>query len=631
MSDQPGKTDPAIMRSFDDVTLARTLKEVKGRYTMLLEQSRTRYGEKTNVETEALRELARAIEELNVSYEELRAQNDALRDAYHEVETERQHYTDLFSLIPDAYVVTDVFGTILDANNAAEELLGTKGGRVRGKPLAIFVTEDERREFRTRLNEVSVTAKASEWEAMIVPRGGMPIRAVMRVAVMSDSHRNRRMAWLIRDVSEKQRAVTLGQRFAEEQTARIDAERSARRFRMLAEISRQIALETNVEAICNNICKTVVRYAGDHCEIVLLEGSALHSVARCHREPRQAAFTDALRRRHNLVIDNNDSLVWRAVRTNEPQVAPTLAEELSDGYSRSELFDALRRNGPRNAAVLPLTLAGQVFGALIIVSATPAPQFSADDIGIFLEVATRTSLAVGNARLFTDLERANKEKADFLAVLSHELRTPLTAVMGYAELLLAGVPDTLPPAARDHVERIRACSWHELSVIEQIIHYARIDRGDDRPTLVEIDLAAVVHEVSEVVNPETKRVELAIDLPGTPIRFKTDSGRLRQILVNLLNNAFKFTEEGGVTFSVRRSDDDLFFTISDTGVGIAPDELPHVFDPFWRSNAARMKERAGMGLGLAVSENLAHSLGGELSVQSQLNVGTAFVLRLPIS
>jgi PAS domain S-box-containing protein len=570
-------------------------------------------------------------EELNAAQEELRVQNEALREAYYEVEKERLHYATLFALIPDAYVVTDTFATILDANAAAEELLGVSGGRLRGKPLAVFVEESDRREFRAHLNQVSVTGEQLEWEGMLIPRAGSPVRVTLRAAPLVEGT-HQRLTWLIRDNTEKQRVVTLGHRFAEEQNARIEAERTARRFRLLAEASRQLALQTDIDRICENIVKTVVRFLGDYCEIVLRDGAALKSMAHVNREKRQATFTEALRRRHNLGIDKPDSLVWRAVRTNEPQISPAVDGDTDDTFSRKDLFEALRKNGPRNAVVLPLSLAGESFGALIVLSATQSPQFGAEDIGVLIEIATRASLAIGNARLFKDLERANSEKAEFLAVLSHELRTPLTAVIGYADLLLSGIPDQLSPIARDHVERIRACSWHELSVIEQIIRYARVERGEDRPEYGDVDVNSLVTEVSEVVNVEArvKNVQLSVDLPSTSLRLRTDAGRLRQILINLLNNAFKFTDEGAISMIVRGSDEEIFFTIADTGLGIAADDLHHVFDPFWRADATRSAERAGMGLGLAVSASLARSIGGELSVQSQPDVGSTFTLRLPV-
>ena len=617
---------------FDDEVLARSLKEAATRYYELLKRSRATFGEKANVETEALHELSLSLQALNVTAEALRIQNQALRDAYTDVEKRRQHYEDLFTLIPDAYIVTDVYATILEANSAAENLLGMTADHLRGKPLAVFIAEEHRGDFRRNVGELRAAEDRVEWAAMIVPRSGVPIRTTLRAARIRDQATHERLAWIVRDTTEKQRVVTLGQRFAEEQSARIEAERTGRRFRLLAEASRQLSSTTDIDTICQGVAKAVVKYAGDHCEILLLEGDKLVSCARNNRTAKQAAFTEVLRRRHNMTADSETSLLWAAIRTNEPQVSPPISD--THDHKTRDLFAAVRATGPRDALALPLSSGGIPFGVMVVMGTSPAPQFGVEDLGVLLEIATRASLGISNARLYHDLERANREKADFLAVLSHELRTPLSAVIGYAELMLAGIPEKLPPDTREKVGRIRECSWHQLSVVEQILKYARIESGADALSIEEVDIARLVESIAELVtaSAKDKPVRLAVDLPSTLGSLRTDAGRLRQILINLLSNAFKFTDEGAIDLSVRGSDDAIFFTVSDTGIGIANEDVERIFDPFWRaSHAALHPERAaGMGLGLAVSGRLARSLGGEITVQSQVGVGTSFTLRLPV-
>lgn len=613
-----------------DVFLTR-LKQATTRYNTLLQQSRTTYGDKASIETDALRELAAALEELNVTAEELQAQNDALRDAYQEIEKERTHYAELFGLVPDAYIVTDSFATVIEANQAAESMLQMPGDRMRGKPLAVFISEQDRKAFRDGLREIHQTDTRLEWTAMITPRSGTPFRATVRVGRIHDGTKHQRLGWMIRDTTEKQRVATLGQRFAEEQSARIEAERVARRFRVLAEASKQLTAETDVSAMCHGVAKAIVKFAADYCEILTAESGELKTQARVTREPRQAAFVDALRKRHNLVIGAPDNLIQRAIATRTPQVSPSVSP-ISEEIARRELLAAIRAGGPRNAIVLPIVSHNESLGAIVAMGTSPSPQFSVEDIGVMMEIATRTGLAIVNSRLFTQVERANKEKADFLAVLSHELRTPLTAVIGYAELLSVGVPDPLPETARQHVDRIRSCSWHQLGVVEQIIKYARAESGADETIYSKIDVRTLVNETQEIVSqmPHQKDVLLNIDIPTGSFVLHSDAGKLRQILVNLVTNAFKFTDEGAVSIIVRHNDDNAYFTVADTGIGIAPEEVPRVFDPFWRARKYEDFRRSGMGLGLAVSNKLARSLKGELSVQSQVGVGTMFTLRVPI-
>lgn len=616
---------------YNEDEFTRVLRHANQRYNALLQQSRGAYGTKPSIEGEALHELAAALEELNVTSEELRAQNEALRDAYYDVEMERSHYEQLFTLMPDAYIVTDAHATVLEANAAAEQLFRAADERLRGKPLALFIAEEDRRAFRDELSNMRREDVALELSAMVSSRSGSPVRVLIRASRIQDRSPHKRYGWMIRDMTEKQRVTTLSTRFAEEQSARIEAERAARRFRMLAEASRQLTATADIDAVCDGVAKAVVKYGADHCEILLLEGMQLKSAARINREQRQAPFAEALRRRHNMSVDVESSLVWQAIRTNEIQTSPPVSPDASQTYR--DVSAAVRTLGPRHSLALPLSVPGRTFGVMVVMGADPIPALGVEDMGVLVEIATRASLAISNAMLFHELELANREKSDFLAILSHELRTPLTAVIGYSDLLLGGIPDVVTPRARDHVERIRSCSWHQLTVIEQILHYARLDASGDQPLTAEGDVRSLVDEAVTIVQGVASSkpgISLSVDLPTVIPPLRTDAGRLRQIIVNLLTNAFKFTDAGGVSLAVRHDDDNIYFSVADTGIGMAAEEVQHVFEPFWRANRSDAGLRGGTGLGMTVSQRLARSLGAEITLRSEKGVGTIFTLRLPL-
>jgi PAS domain S-box-containing protein len=616
---------------YDEQLFKNALDEMTRHYDELVASRRRAATDSPSMHDEALHELSAMIEEMNVASEELRVQNQALREAYYAVETQRARYEELFKLVPDAYLVTDAFGVVREANQAAEFLLAISTAALRGKPLVTFIAESDRKDFRRALNEARTTEGRLDWTSVVVPMTGSPMRAALRVARIHDSDRQELLGWIIRDTTEKQRVATLGQRFQAEQIARIDAERAARRFRVLAEASRHLSASNEVPEICNGVARVVVKYIGDHCELLLLDGQRLNSCARMNREPRQAAFSEALRRRHNMSVDVPTSLVWEALRANEPRTSPPI-DAGGDETGTRDLFAAIRTSGPRNALALPLTANGRPIGVMVVMGTAPTAIYGVEDIGVLLEIASRTSLAIAHTHLFAQIEKANREKADFLGVLSHELRTPLTAVLGYSELLLSGIPDPLPERARDHIARIRTCSWHQLTVVEQILRYAHVENETDQPVLADVELERLVGEVREIVREQgpQSNVKLAVDIPEGVQVIRTDAGRLRQILSNLLSNAFKFTIEGMVSLAVRRTDEQIYFTVADTGIGIGGESVERIFDPFWRGPEKEIHGVPGMGLGLAVSDKLARSLGGDITVQSQLGVGTTFTLRLPI-
>jgi signal transduction histidine kinase len=232
------------------------------------------------------------------------------------------------------------------------------------------------------------------------------------------------------------------------------------------------------------------------------------------------------------------------------------------------------------------------------------------------------------AELLERSEEANRVKASFLARVSHELRTPLNSILGYAELLTGQVAGQLNPKQREHVARIEAGTHHLIDLIEEILSFARLDAGRERLFITTADASSLAREAADLVEPLAQQAGLSFDLstPSAALPMETDAPKVRQILLNLLSNAIKFTEAGGVRLEVTRGLSQVVFTVRDTGVGIASDKREHIFEPF-RQLTTRIE--SGTGLGLSVSRQLARLLGGELTVESIPQKGSAFILRLP--
>ena len=240
---------------------------------------------------------------------------------------------------------------------------------------------------------------------------------------------------------------------------------------------------------------------------------------------------------------------------------------------------------------------------------------------------------VDQARSLNDeLQRANRAKSAFLATMSHELRTPLNAVIGYADLLMAGIPAEIPQASQAQVRRIELASRHLLSVIEEILSYARIEAGREMVELAEVDLREVVSEAAAIAEPLAAEKRLRFGAPARvePATLVTDARKLRQILVNLLGNAVKFTHAGEVRFEVIGEGGWVEFRVSDTGIGIAPADLERVFEPFRQVDQTSTRTVGGTGLGLSVSRHLARMLGGDVHVASAPGAGSTFTVRLPV-
>ncbi|MBV9775105.1 MAG: PAS domain S-box protein [Gemmatimonadetes bacterium] len=253
-------------------------------------------------------------------------------------------------------------------------------------------------------------------------------------------------------------------------------------------------------------------------------------------------------------------------------------------------------------------------------------------VGTILDVTARREAEAERSRLYEEALAASRAKTSFLATMSHELRTPLNAVIGYADLLLAGIPEEIPGRARGQVERIDQASRHLLSIIEEILTFSRIDAGREVVSPERIDLRELVREVCSIAEPLADGRRLRFRAPETvrPEVVVTDPRKLRQILINLVGNAVKFTENGEIVLAVEADGAWLVFRVSDTGIGIAPEHLETIFEPFRQVDQGTTRSVGGTGLGLAVSRELARLLGGEVEVRSEPGQGSTFTVRLPL-
>lgn len=229
--------------------------------------------------------------------------------------------------------------------------------------------------------------------------------------------------------------------------------------------------------------------------------------------------------------------------------------------------------------------------------------------------------------------RATRVKQDFLALMSHELRTPLNAILGYQDLLEYGVGGPLGAEQRAYLARMRSCSLQLLRLIERLLSLSRAEPGGIELSREVCDAAALARETAALMESAAHRRGLTLDVTGPygDVSLLTDTGTVRQILLNLLTNAVKFTDAGGIRLNVVQRDDEVSFEVTDTGVGVRREDQERIFEPFVQLESPAHRRHGGSGLGLAVGRDLARHLGGDLSVRSEPGVGSTFTLTLPIA
>ncbi|HVE77501.1 MAG TPA: MASE1 domain-containing protein [Gemmatimonadaceae bacterium] len=262
----------------------------------------------------------------------------------------------------------------------------------------------------------------------------------------------------------------------------------------------------------------------------------------------------------------------------------------------------------------------------------------------FMGVAAATFLVLGASiaerrraeeklrRAHETVTEANRAKSEFLAVMSHELRTPLNAISGYVDLMSMETQDTITETQRTYLSRIRSNQQHLLSMIEDVLSFAKVEAGRLALSMQTVNVCEMLGALESLVEPDLRRKELSFtrDSSDPSLAVRADPGRFRQILLNLLANAVKFTGPGGrLAVGAARERDRIRIWVSDTGIGIPLDQLELVFEPFFQVDRGRTRSYPGIGLGLAIARDFARAMGGELRLTSQPGEGTTASLELP--
>ena len=353
-----------------------------------------------------------------------------------------------------------------------------------------------------------------------------------------------------------------------------------------------------------------------------------------------------LRATHNLAEEvvalarrtptrKGEGVLGRMALTRQAVQIPDIAE--ADAY-RGPLRDVLLRTGTRAMLAVPMLREDQLIGGLTVNKKTPG-EFAPEVIELLKTFATQSALAVQNARLFRELadksrqlEAASQHKSEFLANMSHELRTPLNAIIGFSEALTERMFGDLTEKQDEYLRDIYSSGHHLLSLINDILDLSKIEAGRMELELTDFDLPQALLNALTLVRERAGRRGITLHqvIDERLGQFRGDERKIKQVLLNLLSNALKFTPEGGrVEVRAEPVDGMAEISVADTGIGIAPEDQEAVFEEFRQVGTAARKVE-GTGLGLALSRKFVELHGGRIWVKSQLGMGSTFTFTLPM-
>ncbi|MGH7466804.1 MAG: sensor histidine kinase [Longimicrobiales bacterium] len=521
--------------------------------------------------------------------------------------------TRLLDAIAQAVLAADPDGTIIYWNRAAERVFGWTAeevvGRARIRMTHAGQSEAEESKLLARLR----TGKPWLGEGLMLSKNGTTFSAALADAPITAEDGS--PMGVVRIVTD----LTTRKTIEEE-------------HRFLAVASAALAATLDVESTIRTVARLAVPTLADGCVVDLVdEDGAIRRLEAAHVDARKENLIREIMRRYPNAPAANPG-VLEVIRTGQSKLVPHVSDQFRSALALDSRHLALLDEiGLRSALFVPLVAHGRILGALSMVSTEADRVFTSNDLRTAEELANRAAVAIENARLYEAAVVASRAKSDFLAVMSHELRTPLTTVMGYTDLLLAGVPRPLDDKALVYIERIRTAAWHLLGIIEQILIFARLEGGREQLHPQRVEVAALMRDAGGLIEPVAAEKGLGFRVIAPPdVVVETDPTKLRQVLLNLLSNAVKFTEHGEVTLEAVADQRQVTFLVRDTGIGIANEHLHRVFDAFWQVDQSSTRQVGGMGLGLSVARRLTRLLGGEVSVDSVANTGTTFRVELPL-
>jgi GAF domain-containing protein len=407
--------------------------------------------------------------------------------------------------------------------------------------------------------------------------------------------------------------------------------RSVGELRALGEVSQAVNSTLDLETVLSTIVAKAVQLSGT-------EAGAIYVFDDMQREFHLRAtygmdqeLIEALSHQH---IGFDEPIFTPGVAHGEPVQRADLRDEAS-----SEVGEIILRAGYRARLMAPLVRGKETIGMLVVRRKTPG-AFPQNTVDLMKTFAAQSVLAIQNARLFHEIEDkgrqievASRHKSQFLANMSHELRTPLNAILGYTELILDSIYGEAPEKMRDVLERVQTNGKHLLGLINDVLDLSKIEAGQLTLSLSDYSLINLVQGVYVAVEPLAAKKNLALKTkiaPSLPAG-RGDERRLAQVLLNLVGNAIKFTDQGEVAIEASCADGAFRVAVRDSGPGIAAADQAKIFEEFQQVDNTSTREKGGTGLGLAISKRIVEMHGGGISVDSELGKGSTFTIKLPVN
>jgi PAS domain S-box-containing protein len=535
---------------------------------------------------------------------------------------ESLHLAAIVESSDDAIISKDLNGVVQSWNRAAERMFGYTADEMVGQSIRKIIPADRQHEEDSVLASIRAGQRVDHFETIRKTKDGRLVTISLTVSPMLDADgRVVGASKVARDISDTK-------------LAQAQLERASRRDAFLAQVSLTLTRSLDYEYTLRSLASLAVSHLSDYCAVdVVNQEGELVQVAVVHQDPNKAFLAQELRARLDDP-DSSTSAQW-VLKNGIASFFPEITDDMIVATAKGDRdrMEGIRALGLTSFMAVPMTAHDRIHGVLTLATAESLTRYTEEDLRLAEDVASRAALAIENALSHEQLQSADRVKDEFLATLSHELRTPLNAVLGYARMLRTGaIPDHKSAQALEVIDRNAAAL---AQIVEDLLDVSRIVSGKTRLQLQPTDVVKVVKNAVATVTPAADAKGLKLETAFSTLHgsISADPNRLQQVIWNLLSNAVKFTPRGGrVQVRVAPMDDNAEIVVSDTGVGILREFLPHIFERFRQADSGAARRHGGLGLGMAIARHLVEMHGGTIHAESGgRDKGATFSVTLPMS
>jgi signal transduction histidine kinase len=464
-------------------------------------------------------------------------------------------------------------------------------------------------------------------------REGVPIGAILIRRAEVEPFSDKQVQLLETFAAQAVIAIENVRLFQELEARTRELARSVEQLQALGAVGQAVSSTLDLETVLTTIVSRADLLAG-------ADGGAIYEYDESQRvfnlRATQRLGEELVEFSRSEPIRLGQGAIGRAAESRQPV---EIADVEEAGAYEGRMREVMSRTDFRAVLAVPLLREGRILGGLVVLRKSPG-RFAPEVVDLLKTLAAQSAIAIQNARLFSELgdkgrelEAASRHKSEFLANMSHELRTPLNAIIGFSEVLGERMFGELNDKQAEYVQDILSSGRHLLALINDILDLSKIEAGRMELELSRFDLPAAIGSAVILVRERATRHGLALDtsVDDRLGSFVGDERKIRQVLLNLLSNAVKFTPEGGrITVRAAPADGVVEISVSDTGIGIAPEDQEAVFQEFRQVGTDYARKREGTGLGLALARRFVDLHGGRIWVKSRLGEGSTFTFNLPV-